>query len=124
GLASQTDRAIGARPPLSEEGVDLGDHGRALPDRRAHALHRAGTDVAHGEDPRDPGLHWERRTSGHARVGPRPDASPLVQRHAAAFEPGRGRIGAGEDEEMTDLALLLGPGSTVAPADALQPLVR
>src|SRR5436309_3269971 len=42
---------------------------------------------------------------------------------AGAGEPARGRIGAGEEEQVGDGVLLLGPGAPVAPAHALQTLV-
>ena len=44
-----------------------------------------------------------------AHVGAGSDEPLLVERDAAADQPGRRRIGAGEDEEVRDGVLLLGP---------------
>ena len=43
-----------------EEGVQLRDDRGPLADRSSDSLHRTATHVAHGEDPVDPCLQWER----------------------------------------------------------------
>ena len=50
-------------------------------------------------------------------------SAPVWMGDAASGEPRRGRVGAGEDEQMRDGLLLLGSRAAVAPAHALQPLV-
>src|SRR5262245_14061463 len=87
-------RSSGTAP--GEERVQLGDHCRALPDRRPHTLDRTGADVANGEDPLNAGLHRQQGTPVRSHVGARSDEALLVEVDAAAVQPTRGRVGASE----------------------------
>src|SRR5258705_10729521 len=56
-------------------------------------------------------------------VGTGPDEALLVDRDAAAVEPGCNWIGAGKDEQVGDRVLFLRTSTSVAPPHALQTLV-
>ena len=59
-----------------------------------------------------------------AHVGAGPDEALLVERDAAAHEPARSGIRAGEEEQVGDLVLVLGSRAPVAAPDAMQTVVR
>ncbi len=103
--------------------MQLRDDRGSLPDGRSHSLHRAAAHVADGEDPLDPGLQRQGHSLGRAHVFARSNEALVVEGDAAAREPARCRIGAGEEEQVGDGVLLLGTGAPVAPTDALQTLV-
>ena len=101
--------------------MDPGDHRGTLSDRSSGPLHRAGTDIADGEDARHAGLErCRRRPARHGRRGARQDVAVGIDCDSAALQPMRLRVGADEKKEIADLAIVRYPIVPMALADARQ----
>src|SRR4029077_18574832 len=93
--------------------MDLRHHGGPLADRAADALDRACTHVADGEYARDARLQRQ------LEVALGPDEAAVVNRHVAILEPPGARIGAEEEEHVSDRARLGLARVAGAPGDRL-----
>jgi len=107
--------------------VELGHHRRPFADGAPDAFHRAATHVADGED----ALHARLQRSGDVsaarpdqflerELGPCLHETLPIERHLEAPEPLGRRIGAHEEEDVTDVRLVLESGLLVLPPDLLQ----
>ena len=92
-----------------------------------HAFHRAATHVANGEDTRHARLQRSGDVSAarpdqilEREVGPRLHETLPIERNLAGPEPLRRRIGAHEEEDVTDVRLVLDSGLLVLPPDLFQ----
>src|SRR5262249_42907629 len=108
-------------------GVELRHHRCPFADGAPDALDRATAYVADGEHTgharlQRPGDVFAARADQllEREVRPRLHETLPIEHALAAPKPLRRRIGADEEEDVTDVRLRLGPGLVVLPADLLQ----
>src|SRR5689334_19183718 len=93
------DFSSGGLGDSREIGVQSGDDLRAFAYGAADALDRAGADITDGEDARYAGRKAALRRNASG------DEARTVDIDAAALQPGRRRIGADKEEDVTDVVL-------------------
>ncbi len=104
---------------IGEEGMQRGDDLRTFAHRGGDALHRARAHVADGEDSMTAG--FQRLAVGAGQVATGEHEAFTIKLHARVPKPGGIRVGADEQEQVLDGAVLLAP--LMPPADRLEPAV-